>query len=212
MRFVSTDHIGDLAAIFEDDVELISVVRPCVPTLRSLVRRVLDARHDLQLRWVQLADDRAGVADALQSLDVLGDTRLLTGEIDLAVEALSALLGCHAVGIRVTTLHRPMCPRFHVDRVPCRLLITLDGPGTEWIPHDRVDQLALNDRSTDAEPLRTGCHVERLAPGAWSLMKGGTWDERFPGVVHRSPHDPGNRLLVSLDPLTSAQAHAKADA
>jgi len=38
-----------------------------------------------------------------------------------------------AAGTRITTLDRAMCPRFHVDRVPVRLIVTWGGPGTQWL-------------------------------------------------------------------------------
>jgi hypothetical protein len=35
-----------------------------------------------------------------------------------------------AIGLRIHVLADTMCPRFHVDRVPVRLLCTYRGPGT----------------------------------------------------------------------------------
>ena len=42
------------------------------------------------------------------------------------------------VDIRVSHLRASMCPRFHVDMVPTRLITTLTEPGTEWIPQKYV--------------------------------------------------------------------------
>lgn len=50
-------------------------------------------------------------------------------------------------------------------------------------------------------PLRAGALLHHLDIGAWSLLKGATWDPLFRGVVHRSPHRKAPRLLVSLDPI-----------
>ena len=48
-----------------------------------------------------------------------------------------------SVGLRLTALGHAMCPRFHVDRVPCRLATTYFGSATEWLPHDRVNRSKL---------------------------------------------------------------------
>ena len=42
------------------------------------------------------------------------------------------------VDIRVSHLRASMCPRFHGDMVPTRLITTLTEPGTEWIPQKYV--------------------------------------------------------------------------
>lgn len=58
--------------------------------------------------------------------------------------------------VELITLRKPMCPRFHQDQVPCRLLITLAGPATEWIPSAQVDRICLKDRTTQTDPLLPG--------------------------------------------------------
>ena len=92
-----------------------------------------------------------------------------------------------------------MCPRFHVDRVPCRMLRTYAGPGTEWIAHDHINPQRFSAR--DEIPLAPGGEVQQLPTGVWSLLKGGLWDGDFPGVVHRSPSSSTARLLATLDPI-----------
>lgn len=201
MRHLSSDKLGDFAAIYENDVELVSVARPGSDSLETLCNQLFATHQIVQMRWEQAAGDPDATFSALSKSidpDRLG---ALSEEITLASDVLSELLDCERVGIRVTTLRAPMCPRFHVDRVPCRLLATINGPGTEWIPSDEVDRALLADRDRDAPPVRAGGGVRQLATGSWSLLKGGAWDERYGGVVHRSPHQDSDRLLVSLDPL-----------
>jgi hypothetical protein len=203
---VSRD-LGDLAAIFERNVELVSVARAPSAHVSSLARQLFVQRSDFRAQWIQANDGADRAAHHLSAFTAGFKTpeepqgAALADEIDAAVEALSCLLGCSTVGVRLATLRRPMCPKFHVDRIPCRMLITFEGPGTEWIPHDRVDWAALKDHASSGEPLRPGCRYESLEGNAWSLLKGGDWDEAFEGVVHRSPQRPGNRLLISLDPV-----------
>ncbi len=201
MRYLLSDQASDFAAIYDEDVELVSVARPASAYLEALAGQLFASRQIVQAQWEQAAGD----SDApLATLSMVLDADLLRAlceEITLASEWLSELMGCEQIGIRVTTLRRPMCPRFHVDQIPCRLLITIRGPGTEWIPSADLNRALLADRDTDAPPVRGGGDIKHLATGNWSLLKGGAWDDRFGGVAHRSPHGAGERLLLSFDPI-----------
>lgn len=114
---------------------------------------------------------------------------------------LGELVDCERIGVRLETLSAPMCPRFHPDHVPCRMLITLSGVGTEWIANSDVDWAVFADLETVAPPVQASRPIQRLTTGHWSLLEGGAWDDSFRGVVHRSPHGVGERLLVALDPV-----------
>ncbi|MBL8952802.1 MAG: DUF1826 domain-containing protein [Myxococcaceae bacterium] len=83
------------------------------------------------------------------------------------------------VGLRVALLDAPLCPAFHVDKVPCRLIATLSGAGTEW---------------------RVGDTVHQLPPGAAGWFKGTQWPGSEP-VVHRSPPGHERRLVLTIDLL-----------
>ena len=201
MHCLLSDRIGDFAAIYNEDVELVSVARPASRFLDALAEHLFASRQDVRIEWEQAARD----ADApLAALSMSIDAERLGAvgeEITLASDMLSELLGCKRVGIRMTTLRRPMCPRFHVDHIPCRMLVTIGGPGTEWIASDDVDRALLADLDTAAPPIRRSGDIRRLATRNWSLLKGGAWDGQFGGVVHRSPHGTGERLLLSFDPI-----------
>ena len=156
--------------------------------------------------------DESAVADLAQRirsesgrLDILVNSSEVRGrlldEINGARELLGELIECEQIGVRLQTLSSPMCPRFHVDNVPCRMLITLCGAGTEWISNNDVDWEVLTDLDTVAPPLKPDGSIQNLNSGYWSLLKGGAWSEEFGGVVHRSPHGEGDRLLLSLDPI-----------
>ncbi|MCC5793282.1 MAG: DUF1826 domain-containing protein [Chromatiales bacterium] len=203
MRQVASHQLVDFSRIYEDDVELITVRRASDGSLSSQSARLLEAGQVIQARWEQPAGD---INAALTGLSGCADPswqQAMGSEIALAGELLSELLGCDRVGVRVTSLRAPMCPRFHVDQVPCRLLMTITGPGTEWIACDEVDRALLANRTIEAPPLRAGAGIRQLTTTAWSLLKGGTWTDRFGGVVHRSPHSRAPRLLVSMDPITA---------
>lgn len=201
MRHVLSTELADFAAIHDDEIELVSVSRGRCEHLEALTRRLFDSRHTVQGQWEQSAGETQAAVDSMPSSIDAALSGRLAEEVGLASEVLTELLGCDRVGTRITTLERPMCPRFHVDQVPCRMLITIAGPGTEWIPNSEVDYAKFSDRSRDKPPLNAGGAVRQVAQAHWSLLKGGLWDTSFPGVVHRSPHSERQRLLISLDPI-----------
>ncbi len=139
MRQVIGGQLGDFAAIYDEDVEIVSVARPSASTCEALSQRLIRSRQVSQLRWIQLVDDPEASADALP-VTVDSDVHsALLNQITDASRMLGDLTGCERIGVRLETLNTPMCPRFHVDHVPCRMLITLSGAGTEWIPNKDVD-------------------------------------------------------------------------
>ena len=201
MRQVFSGELGDFAAIYDEDVEIVSVTRPQARTCDALAKRFIRSRQAPRLRWVQDADDPEAPA---RELPATIDTEVHTALLDPITEAsemLGELMHCERVGVRLETLSAPMCPRFHVDHVPYRMLITLCGSGTEWIPNSDVDWDVFADLETMAPPLQANRQVRQLTTGHWSLLKGGAWNDCFGGVVHRSPHGVGERLLLALDPV-----------
>ena len=201
MRQVISGQLGDFAAIYDEDVEIVSVTRPQASTCEALSKRLIRSRQIPRLRWVQPADDPEAPASELPATIDADAHSVLLDQIAEASEMLGELLGCERVGVRLDTLNAPMCPRFHVDRIPCRMLITLSGVGTEWIPNSDVDWAVFADTETTALPVQADRQIQQLATGHWSLLKGGAWNDGFSGVVHRSPHGVGERLLLSLDPV-----------
>ena len=201
MRSVSSDELAAFASIHDEAVELVSVQRPLASQCEPLARRLIDSRQAPHLRWVQPAGDCDAAAAALPPA-VDHDVRaMLAGQVAEAGVVLGELMGCREVKVRMETLSAPMCPRFHVDHLPCRLLITLSGAGTEWISNGDVDWAVFADPDAMAPPVKADGQVYQLDTGHWSLLKGGAWTDAFSGVVHRSPHGDGERLLLSLDPV-----------
>ena len=55
-------------------------------------------------------------------------------------------------------------------------------------------------KDSNKSPLKDRYKIKNFKTGEWSLLKGGSWQENFNGVVHRSPHNNEERLLLSIDP------------
>jgi len=97
--------------------------------------------------------------------------------------------------------------KFHVDRVPCRLITTYQGIATEWLEHSSVNREKLGLGSQGLPDHESGLYqkpsdIKRLKPGDVGLLKGENWEgNHLAGLVHRSPAVAAgeNRLLLTLD-------------
>ncbi|MAI42047.1 MAG: DUF1826 domain-containing protein [Candidatus Azotimanducaceae bacterium] len=204
MQHVISNRISDFKKIYRKNVELVSISHSTSDHLTRLAGRLFSSHKTLELKWRQKATDKDSPTRELRvSIEDNEAIGSLTKEIVRTNEILYELFDCKEISIRVTTLSKPMCPKFHVDAIACRMLTTISGGGTEWISRDDVDESVLANRWLDTAPLKTGKEIRQLKTSAMSLLKGGSWQEGFEGVVHRSPHQSSERLLLSYDPIFS---------
>jgi hypothetical protein len=144
------------------------------------------------------------LADCLVGVN---EKHLLCEHITLIVDMFCTLFDLKETGLRLKLIDKPMCPRFHVDRVPCRLVTTLHGPATQWLQHSAVnrDKLGAGNNGLADECsglINPDSIVEQLACGDIALLKGENWfNNHRAGLVHRSPTTAANemRLLLTLD-------------
>ncbi|MDI3353448.1 DUF1826 domain-containing protein [Pseudomonas sp. UYIF39] len=120
-------------------------------------------------------------------------------DVSWLVSAFTCLLGAKRVGLRLRVLDKAMCPRFHVDHVPVRLITTYAGVGSQWLKEGAMDRRQLG--KPEAEP-KVDSMIQQIASGDVALLKGEKWhgNEGF-GLIHRSPQpEPGERrLILTLD-------------
>lgn len=57
----------------------------------------------------------------------------LTLDMAKVIEMFGFLFELEHVGLRVRTVDKAMCPRFHIDRVRCRFITSCGGQGTQWL-------------------------------------------------------------------------------
>jgi hypothetical protein len=118
-------------------------------------------------------------------------------DVSWLISAFACLLGARRIGVRLRLLDRAMCPRFHVDHVPVRLITTYAGVGSQWLREGVMDRRRLSQ--PDAEPTE---HIEQILCGEVALLKGTKWHgNEDHGLIHRSPALKANerRLILTLD-------------
>ena len=200
MKAVFGNSFCDFENLISKQVEVVGVLPEKFEEVISFAEKVAKNKKNLELEFSYLVNqDKALESFFSKSLDI-NDVALITNPIDKVSKILRKLTKCKKVNIKLTSLRSPMCPIFHVDNIPCRFLVTLYGSGTEWIPHDEVDWKIFDEKDSNKNPLKDRSKIKNFKTGEWSLLKGGSWQENFNGVVHRSPHNNEERLLLSIDP------------
>ncbi len=208
-KIVISNNFADLSRIYEDGVNLCLIERPLPAAIEQFVYRALqdigsveisqavDPLHfDFNKLWPNAAQ-LPGYQDWL-------------ADVTMLASAFCELFERREVGLRLRTLDKAMCPRFHVDRVPARMICSYGGIGTEWLPEYAVNRRKLGlggcGVPDDVSGLIADPTAIRQMPAyAVGLMKGENWEgNEGCGLVHRSPKPTAvqpRRLLLTLDML-----------
>ena len=157
-------------------------------------------------------DDSAGTYNSSVAVDpalptgARSTSAMLSEDIAELVDMFCLLFDVKSAGVRLGVLESAMCPKFHVDRIPCRLLTTYQGVATEWLPHELVDRSKLGHGSNGLPDHESGLFdcpdaIQQLNQGDVAILKGDLWEgNEGNGLVHRSPDtDCGHRLLLTMD-------------
>ena len=131
----------------------------------------------------------------------------LVKDISKLVNSFCKLFDLKYVWLRIASIDHPMCPRFPVDKVKCRLITTYLGPSMEWLPHHLVDRAKLGIGNQGKSDSKSGLYkkhtdIKRLDPGYVALLKGTEWHGNKKGaIVHRSPKSECSykRLYMRID-------------
>lgn len=201
---IRVSETAGLAALFEPHVNAVVVERHGQPVLRRYAADVASGAS-LAFQGTASFKDDGGLndLDALARLLPADDARdVMLQDIAYWIEVMTELTDAAGVGIRLLQLRGPMCPGFHVDRVPLRLICTYAGPTTEWLPASAVDPQAMSVPRIAPEAIRRDAKIESCAPLDVLVLKGSTWpgNERR-GAIHRSPPVHSPRLLLTMDLL-----------
>ncbi|WP_434518289.1 DUF1826 domain-containing protein [Pseudomonas sp. NFX1] len=193
---VSGDSPQVLTEVLQDNVNLAVWRRRMPAQLEDFAQLVVSLGQPLADQRVIDVDEQ--LAPALPGL--LYETADLQGyesfvaDVAWLVAAYTCLLGARRLGLRLRVLDAPMCPRFHVDHVPLRLLTSYAGPGSEWLQEGAIDRRELHQAMPAVD------NIQRLQAGDVAVLKGEKWQgNEGAGLVHRSPSGHQRRLLLSLD-------------
>lgn len=197
---------GSLTRIFDDEINLAVWQRSLYDSLISEASALIASDFSINQRRVLPVNGFSSalleMAPALETYPELCRDMLLLSEM------FSCLFELEAIGFRLATLEGAMCPKFHVDYVPCRLITTYTGMATQWLPEHRVDRNVLaevrssRDRQSQKAFYRSETDIQQLSAGDVALLKGERWEgNEGAGVVHRSPASTSGqrRLLVTMD-------------
>ncbi len=192
-----------LTDIYDDALNIAVWQRTLSPSLKQVVASFVEANPTFSTSMTVTANN------ALTSLlDELGNVDAITplaNDVAQLVDMFCCLFEQQRVGIRLTVLSHAMCPRFHVDRVPCRLVTTYQGPATQWLTNVATDRSMLGHGHGGLPDHESGLYadsgsIQQLNAGDVSLLKGELWEgNEGAGLIHRSPSTDFSRLLLTLD-------------
>lgn len=185
-----------LAEVLQDGVNLAVWRRRLPAQLEDFAALVISLGQPLaDQRVIEVHEEQPPVLpDLLREAADLHGYEAFVADVTWLVAAYTCLVGARRVGLRLRVLNAPMCPRFHVDNVPLRLLTTYGGPGSEWLLERDSGRGKL---CTDQPPVD---NIQHLQAGEVAILKGEKWqDNEGAGLVHRSPSAQRGRLLLSLD-------------
>lgn len=191
-----------LAEVLATEVNLAVYERQLSVEVKQFVSQLLALKQplaeSLSIQWVEDAAPTEWLNLACGYSHLPGHTAFLA-DINWLLSAYACLLGAKRIGLRLRILEQAMCPRFHVDHVPLRLITSYAGVGSQWLREGVMARQQLGDAA--AEPVDIGL-IERCAVGHVLLVKGEKWaGNEGRGLIHRSPPVPlgERRLLLTLD-------------
>lgn len=192
-----------LADIYDSNNDIAIWKRELPGSLQQTVSEFI--QHNPTFRSsVSISSEQA--SETLYDLFGQMTSKEFTDDVATLVNMFCTLFDLEQAGVRLSVLDNAMCPKFHVDRIPCRLLTTYQGVATEWLPSEYVYRGKLGHGSKGKPDHESGLYdsstrIQQLCAGDVALLKGDTWHgAEGNGVVHRSPATGSERrLLLTID-------------
>lgn len=195
--------ISVLPRIFEDACNIAILQRRLPADIALSAQAQCQTQRPWQYSWLGSPDDTF-IADLRRQLPAPEAATPVLDDMLTIAEAIAFLFDTETVGIRLRLLNSAMCPRFHCDNLPVRMVTTYHGPGSEWLPEYAVNRAGLGAPNPNRPEIVTDdSAIQRLNAGDIGLIKGSGWEgSEEHGLVHRSPAltEGEKRLLMSIDP------------
>lgn len=195
--------VSVLPRIFDSDINMAILRRRLPLDVEAGARAQCQADKALSVSWLGPPGD--GLRGELEHhLHDLPTSAPLIEDILTLADAMAFLFDTASVGLRLRCLEAAMCPRFHCDNLPVRLVTTYSGPGSEWLPERAVNRQGLGAPKPGKPDIVTDpSAIQQVNTGDIALLKGSGWvgNEQHP-LVHRSPELAvgQRRLLLTIDP------------
>lgn len=188
-------HPSALTDIYQSDVTIAIWQRQLSKNITDYAEHLMAVSPRWQTRFIQKPSQ---IAKQLETeLPLSPNRQVFIDDLMQVVDMFSCLFELDYVGFRLAVLSTAMCPKFHVDRVPSRLICTYAGAGTEWLVAEHVERLEKGRVNPKPE-----AQSKALEVGDVALLKGEAWEgNEGRGLVHRSPpaNDVTPRLVLTLD-------------
>lgn len=191
-----------LSHVLEDDVNLAIWQRQLPAHIEDFGMLLLALNEPLAESMTLEINENDSLPELKGFASTYADLEGYTGFIaDVAwlISAYACLLGAKCIGVRLRVLDKAMCPRFHVDHVPIRLITTYAGIGSQWLKEGAMDRSQLGNPLAEPQDFK---NIQQINCGDVALLKGERWiGNEGHGLVHRSPQPKRDerRLLLSLD-------------
>lgn len=191
--------------IYEEDTNIVIWQRRLQKKIIEAASSALIKVPDLELSEIVTSQTINSILEKSLSSNLIYQP--VIKDISTLVDIFCNLFLLEKVGIRLSRLDRAMCPRFHVDNVPCRLVTTYIGIATEWLKHDSADRTKLGHQTFAKKDEESGIFknksdIQYLNRGDVALLKGEAWQgNKGGGLIHRSPQIQSSspRLLLTID-------------
>lgn len=204
-KAVSSPYPSIFTDIFQDEVNLAIWQQQLSNELQNCAEKLIQQKPSF--KTVIAVTPESCYQQLSEALEISEKEHPLCQHISLLVDMFCTLFNLKGAGLRLMVLDRPMCPKFHVDKIPCRLVTTYVGTATQWLHNEKVDRTKLGPGSLGLADEVSGLFtnnnaIAQFSAGDVGLLKGEGWfDNHNAGLIHRSPHSKENesRLLLTLD-------------
>lgn len=194
-----------LTRIYDEQTNIVVMERGLSNEINQYCQRLVEDKPNLNIRSVVNCEKAVSSLNAL--LPDLDNKSAFIEDISLLIDMYSYLFELEEVGLRLEVLDRAMCPRFHIDKLGCRLVTTYKGVGTEWLYNQDVDRSKLGAGSKGLADLEAGLYagdavIQKVNEGDVVLLKGEGWHgNEGLGAVHRSPAVAvgDKRIVITMD-------------
>ena len=198
--------VAELTAIYQEDVNLVVLPRLLGADVQGAVQALAagpEFKATVQVGAAQ--PDLCALPFFKQA-----EAAPLLADLTYWIQAFAALFDGEQIGLRICHSRSVLCPRFHIDRVPVRLVCAYAGRSLQWLAEPDVDRGFLGHQAggrSDEESglLRRQDAIQSVPPQAIVLCRGEAWPgQAGRASVHRSPPalaQGQGRLVLTLDLL-----------